>query len=341
SAAVGVTPDRPILIDRFLNHATECEADAISDGVNCFVPAVMEHIELAGIHSGDSACILPAKNISAKHIETIKEYTRKIAVEMGVVGLMNMQYAIEGDTVYVLEANPRASRTVPLVSKVCSINMVKLATEIMTAKLTGKASPVPELHDREIKHYGVKEAVFPFNMFQEVDPILGPEMRSTGEVLGLSESFGEAYYKAQEATQTKLPLEGTVLLSVCDRDKPELVEIAKAFEKLGFNIIATGKSFDMITEAGVKAEKVLKLYEGRPNIADKIANGEIQLIINTPAGKNAVTDDSYIRKAAIKHRISYITTMAAAKASAEGIAAIKNNTHLGVKSLQAFHAEIK
>ncbi|MBS7369474.1 MAG: carbamoyl-phosphate synthase large subunit, partial [Oscillospiraceae bacterium] len=341
SAAVGVTPDRPILIDRFLNHATECEADAISDGVNCFVPAVMEHIELAGVHSGDSACILPAKNISAKHIETIKEYTRKIAVEMGVVGLMNMQYAIEGDTVYVLEANPRASRTVPLVSKVCSINMVKLATEIMTAKLTGKASPVPELHDREIKHYGVKEAVFPFNMFQEVDPILGPEMRSTGEVLGLSESFGEAYYKAQEATQTKLPLEGTVLLSVCDRDKPELVEIAKAFEKLGFNIIATGKSFDMITEAGVKAEKVLKLYEGRPNIADKIANGEIQLIINTPAGKNAVTDDSYIRKAAIKHRISYITTMAAAKASAEGIAAIKNNTHLGVKSLQAFHAEIK
>lgn len=341
SAAVGVTPDRPILIDRFLNHATECEADAISDGTHCFVPAVMEHIELAGVHSGDSACILPAKNLSDKHIATIKEYTRKIAVEMGVVGLMNMQYAIEGDTVYVLEANPRASRTVPLVSKVCDINMVKVATEIMTAQFTKKPSPVPQLHDRVIPHYGVKEAVFPFNMFQEVDPVLGPEMRSTGEVLGISPSFGEAYYKAQEATQTRLPMEGTVLLSVCDRDKPELVDIAKAFETLGFKILSTGKSYELITEAGVAAEKVLKLYEGRPNITDKIANGEIQLIINTPAGKTSANDDSYIRKAAIKHRVPYITTMAAAKASAEGIAAIKNNSHLGVKSLQAFHAEIK
>lgn len=341
SAAVGVTPDRPILIDRFLNHATECEADAISDGTHCFVPAVMEHIELAGVHSGDSACILPAKNLSEKHVATIKEYTRKIAVEMGVVGLMNMQYAIEGDTVYVLEANPRASRTVPLVSKVCSINMVKIATEIMTAQFTHRPSPVPELHDRVIPHYGVKEAVFPFNMFQEVDPVLGPEMRSTGEVLGISPSFGEAYYKAQEATQTRLPLEGTVLLSVCDRDKPELIEVARAFDKLGFKILSTGKSCEMIKEAGIPAEKVLKLYEGRPNITDKIANGEIQLIINTPAGKTSVNDDSYIRKAAIKNRIPYITTMAAAKASAEGIAAIKNNAHLGVKSLQAFHAEIK
>ncbi len=341
NAAVGVTPDRPILIDRFLNHATECEADAISDGEHCFVPAVMEHIELAGIHSGDSACILPAKNISEKNIAVIKEYTRRIAVEMGVVGLMNMQYAIENDTVYVLEANPRASRTVPLVSKVCSINMVKIATEIMTSQFTKKPSPVPELHDRAIPHYGVKEAVFPFNMFQEVDPVLGPEMRSTGEVLGLSQSFGEAYYKAQEATQTRLPLEGTVLLSVCDRDKPELVEIAQEFEKLGFKILSTGKSFEMITQAGVKAEKVLKLYEGKPNIADKIANGEIQLIINTPAGKTSINDDSYIRKAAIKHRVPYITTMAAAKASAEGIKAIKNNTHLGVKPLQEFHKEIK
>ncbi len=341
SAAVGVTPDRPILIDRFLNHATECEADAISDGTHCFVPAVMEHIELAGVHSGDSACILPAKNLTEKQIATIKEYTKKIAIEMHVCGLMNMQYAIEGDTVYVLEANPRASRTVPLVSKVCSINMVKIATEIMVSQFTGKASPVPELHDREINHYGVKEAVFPFNMFQEVDPVLGPEMRSTGEVLGLSESFGEAYYKAQEASQVKLPFEGTVLLSVCDRDKPELLEIAKAFNELGFKIIATGKSYEMITEAGIPAEHIFKLYEGRPNIADQIANGEIQLIINTPAGKTSVYDDSYIRKAAIKHRVPYITTMAAAKASAEGIRAMKNNNHMGVKSLQAYHADIK
>ena len=339
-AAVGVTPDRPILIDRFLHHATECEADAISDGTNCFVPAVMEHIELAGIHSGDSACIIPSKNLTKEQIATIKDYTRKIAVEMNVCGLMNMQYAIEDGKVYVIEANPRASRTVPLVSKVCSINMVKIATEIITSSLTGNPSPVPALKDKIINHYGVKEAVFPFNMFPEVDPLLGPEMRSTGEVLGISPSFGEAYYKAQEATQTRLPQEGTVLLSVCDRDKPELVDIAKAFNDLGFKIIATGKSYEMIREAGIPAEKIFKIYEGRPNIADWIANGDIQLIINTPAGKTSIHDDSYIRKAAIKNRVPYITTMAAAKASAEGIKAIKENRHFGVKSLQAHHADI-
>lgn len=340
-AAVGVTPDRPILIDRFLNHATECEADAISDGTNCFVPAVMEHIELAGVHSGDSACILPSMNLTADQVATIKEYTRKIAVEMNVCGLMNMQYAIEGDKVYVLEANPRASRTVPLVSKVCSINMVKIATEIITSGLTGNPSPVPALRDKEITHYGVKEAVFPFNMFPEVDPVLGPEMRSTGEVLGIAPTFGEAYYKAQEATQTRLPEEGTVLLSICDRDKPELIDIAKAFNNLGFRILATHKCYKLLAEAGIPSERIYKIYEGRPNIADEIANGEIQLIINTPAGKSSVHDDSYIRKAAIKHRIPYITTIAAAKASAEGIKALKENKHFGVKSLQAHHADIK
>ena len=260
---------------------------------------------------------------------------------MGVCGLMNMQYAIEGDTVYVLEANPRASRTVPLVSKVCSINMVQIATEIVTSSLTGKPSPVPSLKDRTITHYGVKEAVFPFNMFQEVDPVLGPEMRSTGEVLGISESFGEAYYKAQEAVQTKLPSEGTVLLSVCDRDKDELLEIAHSFSDLGFRILATGRTYEMIKEEGIPCERIYKIYEGRPNITDQVANGEIQLIINTPAGKSSAHDDSYIRKSAIKHRIPYITTMAAAKASAEGIRAIKENTHFGVKSLQAHHADIK
>ena len=341
AAAVGVTPDRPILIDRFLHHATECEADAISDGEHCFVPTVMEHIELAGVHSGDSACILPSMNLTPKQVETIKEYTKKIAIEMNVRGLMNMQYAIEDDVVYVLEANPRASRTVPLVSKVCAINMVKIATEIMTSPLTGKPSPVPELKDKVINHYGVKEAVFPFNMFQEVDPVLGPEMRSTGEVLGISPNFGEAYYKAQEATQNILPLEGTVLLSVCDRDKVDLIEVAKAFDEDGFKILATGGTYDMITEAGIPATKVKKLYEGRPNITDLIANGEISLIINTPAGKTSVHNDSYIRKEAIKHRVPYMTTMAAAKASAEGIKALKHNTHLGVKALQDFHADIK
>ncbi len=341
AAAVGVTPDRPILIDRFLGHATECEADAISDGTNCFVPAVMEHIELAGVHSGDSACVLPSLNLTEKQVNTIKEYTRKIAVEMGVCGLMNMQYAIEDDVVYVLEANPRASRTVPLVSKVCAINMVRIATEIMTSHLTGKPSPVPALHDRKIPHHGVKEAVFPFNMFPEVDPVLGPEMRSTGEVLGLSSDFGEAYYKAQEATQTRLPVGGTVLLSVCDRDKGELVEIARMFHKLGFQIVATGNTYAMLSENGIPAEKINKLYEGRPNITDAMTNGKLDLIINTPAGMNSIHDDSYIRKAAIKYRIPYITTMAAAKASAEGIRAIRSQSAaLSVKSLQAFHREI-
>ena len=219
-AAVGVTPDRPILIDRFLNHALECEADAISDGTHAFVPAVMEHIELAGVHSGDSACIIPSVHISEENVATIKEYTKKIAEEMHVKGLMNMQYAIENGTVYVLEANPRASRTVPLVSKVCNIRMVPLATDIITSELTGRPSPVSSLKEQNIPYFGVKEAVFPFNMFPEVDPLLGPEMRSTGEVLGLSTYYGEAFYKAQEATQTKLPLKGTVLISVNSKDKP-------------------------------------------------------------------------------------------------------------------------
>lgn len=338
-AAVGVTPDRPILIDRFLNHAMECEADAISDGENVFVPAVMEHIELAGIHSGDSACILPSLHIPEKHVETIKEYTRKIAKEMNVRGLMNMQYAIEGDKVYVLEANPRASRTVPLVSKVCDIRMVQLATEIITAPLTGKTSPVPALKEKKIPHYGVKEAVFPFNMFQEVDPLLGPEMRSTGEVLGMASNFGDAFAKAQEATQTRLPVSGKVLISVKDRDKDELVEVAKGFYDCGFEIIATEGSSDYLNKNGIPSEKVAKLGEGRPNVLDVITNGEVSIVINTPNDKKGAADDSYIRKGVIKGRIPYMTTMAEAKASVEGIKAMQTEKS-SVKSLQEFHSEI-
>ncbi len=341
NAAVGVTPDRPILIDRFLNHATECEADAISDGTHAFVPAVMEHIELAGVHSGDSACIIPSKHISEKNVEIIKEYTRKIAEEMHVRGLMNMQYAIENDKVYVLEANPRASRTVPLVSKVCNIRMVPIATEIITEEITGRPSPVPNLKEQNIPYYGVKEAVFPFNMFPEVDPILGPEMRSTGEVLGLSKSVGEAFFKAQEATQTKLPLGGTVLISVNRKDKAEVVDVAKLFDEAGFKILATGNTCDLITAAGIPAEKVKKLYEGRPNILDMITNGEIDLIINSPIGADSVHDDSYLRKAAIKGKIPYMTTIAAAKATAEGILSVQKGGRGEVHSLQSLHAMIK
>ena len=339
-AAVGVTPDRPILIDRFLNHALECEADAVSDGTHAFVPAVMEHIELAGIHSGDSACIIPSVHISEEHVRTIKEYTRKIAEEMHVKGLMNMQYAIENGTVYVLEANPRASRTVPLVSKVCNIRMVPLSIEIITSEFTGNPSPVPALKEQDIPYYGVKEAVFPFNMFPEVDPLLGPEMRSTGEVLGLSDNYGEAFCKAQEATQTRLPLEGTVLISVNRRDKPEAAEIAKGFADCGFRILSTGETCSLIQAAGIPAERVKKLYEGRPNILDMITNGQIDLIINSPSGKESIHDDSYLRKAAIKAKIPYMTTMAAAKAAVAGIRYVKKHGRGDVKSLQQLHSEI-
>ncbi|MBS5215581.1 MAG: carbamoyl-phosphate synthase large subunit [Clostridiales bacterium] len=341
-AAVGVTPDRPILIDRFLKHATEAEADAISDGQHAFVPAVMEHIELAGVHSGDSACIIPSLNISKENLETIKEYTRKIAEEMHVRGLMNMQYAIENGKVYVLEANPRASRTVPLVSKVCGIQMVPIATEIITSELTGKPSPVPELKEKVIPYYGVKEAVFPFNMFPEVDPVLGPEMRSTGEVLGLADTFGEAYFKAQEATKTPLPMEGTVLISVNNADKGEVAEVARDLTNAGFKLMATGNTYKTIVDAGYEARKVNKMCEGRPNLYDVITNKEVQLVINTPAGKETVTDDSYVRKAAIKARVPYITTMAAAKAAVKGILTIQsNNRKSDVASLQELHKKIK
>ncbi|MDE6974604.1 MAG: carbamoyl-phosphate synthase large subunit [Lachnospiraceae bacterium] len=340
NAAVGVTPDRPILIDRFLNHALECEADAISDGEHAFVPAVMEHIELAGIHSGDSACIIPSVHIPAESVETIKEYTRKIAEEMHVKGLMNMQYAIENGKVFVLEANPRASRTVPLVSKVCNVRMVPLATEIITAELTGRPSPIPALTEQVIPNYGVKEAVFPFNMFPEVDPVLGPEMRSTGEVLGLSRSYGEAFYKAQEAVQSKLPLEGTVLISVNKKDKDEAVEVARSLSEDGFRIVATEGTYNLITAAGIPAVKAKKLYEGRPNVLDMITNGDFDLIINSPVGKDSVHDDSYLRKAAIKAKAPYITTVAAAKVTAEGIHYLRTHKGSEVKSLQELHSEI-
>ena len=340
-AAVGVTPDRPVLIDRFLHNALECEADAVCDGTAAFVPAVMEHIELAGIHSGDSACLVPSRHIPAENLRTIKEYTKKIALALHVVGLMNIQYAIEDDKVYVLEANPRASRTVPLVSKVCDIRMVPLATAVITAGLTGDRSPLCELKEREIPYYGVKEAVFPFNMFPEVDPLLGPEMRSTGEVLGIARTAGEAFFKAEEAAKATLPLNGAVLLSVSDADKPYITEIAERFHEDGFTILATGKTYELIRAACIPVTKVNKLSEGRPDIGDLITNGEIQLIINTPSpGKKSASDGSAMRKAAVKAGVPYITTAVAAKAAAEGIHQIKLNVNEEVLSLQEWHAGI-
>ncbi len=336
AAAVDVSPDRPILIDKFLENALEVEADAIADGQDAFVPAVIEHIELAGIHSGDSACVIPPVSLPQKHIDTINEYTRRIAIELGVVGLMNIQYAIYRDTVFILEANPRASRTVPLVSKVCNVQMVRIATQIML----GKRLADFDLKHRHIPYYGVKEAVFPFNMYHGVDPLLGPEMRSTGEVLGLADSFGLAFFKAEAAAQPPLPTEGTVLITVADRDKPACLEVARRFAELGFRIKATQGTYDFLRAQGIPCEPILKLREGRPNIVDAITDGQIQLVINTPRGKVGKADDSYIRTTAIRRKVPYITTMAAAVAAAKGIAAYRQG-HGQVKSLQEYHAEIR
>ena len=340
--AIGVTPDRPILIDRFLNNAAECEADAISDGKLAYVPTVMEHIERAGIHSGDSCCILPPAYMSAEHQRTIEEYTKKMALEMGVEGLLNVQFAIEDDTVYVIEANPRASRTVPLVSKVCDIRMVPLAVDIITREFTNAESPLVNLKKKVIPYHGVKEAAFPFDRFEGYDPVLGPEMRSTGEVLGISKEAGTglSFSKAQEAVKNILPTEGKVLISVNRKDKAEIVDVARSFYEDGFTIVATGHSYEIITDAGIPAEKILKLYEGRPNILDAITNGELALIINSPAGKDSIHDDSYIRKQAIKRRVPYITTMAAAKEAAKGIKYIKKYGKGDVTSLQELHSMI-
>ena len=333
--AVDVSPDRPLLIDMFLEDAIEAEADAIADGNDVFVPAVMQHIEYAGIHSGDSACVIPPVIISEKHQETIKEYTRKIANELNVVGLMNIQYAIYDDVVYILEANPRASRTVPLVSKVCNISMATIATHI----LLGQKLADFELKDKKFKHFGVKEAVFPFNMFPDVDPLLGPEMRSTGEVLGLSDTYGMSFYKSQEATQTSLPIEGTVLITIADRDKDKILEFARNFQDMQFKILATGGTQKFLKEQGIQAELIKKVHEGRPNIVDAITNGKINLVVNTPSGKQSEYDDSYIRKSSIKYKVPYITTTSAALAATKGIKDRRNGAYK-VKSLQEYHADI-
>jgi carbamoyl-phosphate synthase large subunit len=335
AAAVDVTPDRPILIDRFLENAIEAEADAIADGTDAFVPAVMEHIELAGVHSGDSACVIPPVSLSQEQIETIYKYTRRIASELRVCGLMNMQYAIANNVVYVLEVNPRASRTVPLVSKVCNISMARLATRLIMGRRLAELDVKP----KTIPHFGVKEAVFPFSMFPEVDPLLGPEMRSTGEVLGIASSFGLAFAKAEEAAQQPLPMEGTVLITVISKDDIYLRHAAMQFKELGFKIKATQGTRDFLALEGIESEVVLKMHEGRPNIIDYIKNGDIQLLVNTPSGKLSAHDDSYIRKAAIKYKVPYITTLPAAAAAVKGIAAYRGNK-AEVRSLQSYHKDI-
>ena len=335
--AVGVTPERPLLLDRFLRNALECEADALSDGKNVFIPAVMEHIELAGVHSGDSACVIPPVSIDDAHLATILDYTRKIAQELHVVGLMNMQYAIEDGKVYVLEANPRASRTVPLVSKVCNIQMAQAATRLM---LGGTLASLKLKHG-SIPHFGVKEAVFPFSKFPEVDPVLGPEMRSTGEVLGMASTFGLAYYKSQEAADASLPTRpGRMLVSLSE--KPDsAAHVVREFQKLGFTIVGTEGTIAWLAAHGVEGAVVHKINEGRPNVIDMIVNREVALVLNTPSGRrDSRADDASIRQAAIKYKVPYLTTLAAATAAAQGIRAARD-TQGGVRSLQEYHADIK
>ncbi|MBP5232088.1 MAG: carbamoyl-phosphate synthase large subunit, partial [Planctomycetes bacterium] len=330
SAAVDVSPERPVIINRFLENAIEAEADAVSDGADAFVPSVMEQVEFAGVHSGDSACVIPPISIPPKHLETIEEYTKKIAVALGVVGLMNIQYAIANDTVYIIEANPRASRTVPLVSKVCDIPMANLGTQMMLGK---KLSDL-KIERKPIRHFGVKEAVFPFNMFPEVDPVLGPEMRSTGEVLGMADNFGLAFYKAQDAAKSCLPTEGTVLITVANADKKGLLPVARKFVECGFKIMATSGTRDFLAQNGIESALVGKLREQRPHVVDVIQDGQVSMIVNTPKGVQM--DDAYIRKAAIANRIPYMTTIAAALAAVKGIAARK----AGIpepRSLQDYH----
>jgi len=334
--AIEITPEKPMLIDKFLEDALECEVDAISDGTDVFIPSIMEHIELAGIHSGDSACVLPPIGISEAHIKTLEEYTKRIAIEIKVIGLMNIQYAIMDGKIYILEANPRASRTVPLVSKVTGVSMARMATEVMLgAKLENL-----DTHKRIYSHFGVKETVFPFNMFPEVDPVLGPEMRSTGEVLGLAHSFEIAFFKSQVAAGFTPPLNGTALITVASSDRERALTVARELVLSGFNILSTSGNAAYFKENGIECESIKKLHEGRPNIVDAMHNGEIQYVLNTPIGKESVYEDSYIRKSAIKYNIPYYTTTPAALAAARGIKATREK-RIDVRSLQSYHREIK
>lgn len=336
TAVAEVSAEHPILIDKFLEDALEAEVDALTDGDETFVAAVMEHIEEAGIHSGDSACAIPSINITDQQLETIKDYSAKIAEGLDVVGLMNIQFAIYQGKVYIIEANPRASRTVPLVSKVTGINMARLATRLML----GEPLSALELKDKQIPYTGVKEAVFPFDKFDNIDPVLGPEMKATGEVMGIAESYSHAFYKAQTAAGLELPLSGKVLITVNDNDKPKIISTAKKLVELGFEIKATQGTHEFLKENDIESSVINKLNKGRPNIIDAIKNGDLQLIINTPIGKEGIEDDSYIRSGAIKYKIPYITTTTAAKASVEGIeAAIKSDYK--IKAIQDYHQLLK
>ncbi len=338
--AFDVSEEKPVLIDKFLEDAIEVEVDALCDGEEVVIGGIMEHVEEAGIHSGDSACVLPPISLSEEQIETIKEYTRKMALALKVTGLINIQFAIKDNKVYVLEANPRASRTVPFVSKATGVPLAKIAAKLMTGKKLRELG-IKEVLD--LKHVAVKEAVFPFIKLPGVDPILGPEMKATGEVMGIDYDFGLAYYKAELAAGMRLPLEGTVFISVKKEDRGKVLPIAKKLEDMGFKILATTGTAGFLREQGVKAEITLKVSEGRPNVIDEIINGRIDFIINTPSGKRGKTEGFLIRRAAVDHNVPYITTISGAIAVVRAIESLRRAGMDGVtvKAIQEYHDEIR
>jgi carbamoyl-phosphate synthase large subunit len=331
--SVQASPDRPVLIDKFLDDATEVDVDCVSDGKTIVIGAVMEHIERAGVHSGDSACSIPPHSLSPEMVKEIESATRAMASELGVIGLMNVQYAVQNNTLFIIEVNPRASRTVPFVSKAIGKPLAKIASRAMTGEslesIGFTETIIPE-------YYSVKEAVFPFTKFRGVDILLSPEMKSTGEVMGISPDFGIAFGKTQMAAGASLPESGNVFLSVRDEDKPEAIELAKSLVQLGFKIFCTSGTAKLLGEAGVEVNELLKLSEGRPNVLDLILNGELALVINTPAGPVARKDEKKIRTNALYHKVPVLTTMAAAKASVRAIASIREQG-IGVQALQDYH----
>lgn len=341
--AVLVTEDKPLLIDRFLENAIELDVDAVSDGEDTLIGAVMEHIEEAGIHSGDSATCIPPYSLDDDLIIKVKEQTRKLAKALNVKGLMNVQYAVKDGEIYIIEVNPRASRTVPFVSKSIGYPLAKIASKVLIGKKLKDIVPeifeIKEKHpasdfwDKSVKRYSIKEVVFPWNRFPEVDPLLGPEMKSTGEVMGIDEDFGLAFWKAQAGTGNILPEKGNVFISVADKDKPKILEIAKKLKDLGFNIFATKGTYKFLKENNIESTLVNKLSEERPNIVDKIKNGEVHLIINTPSGKRERSDAYFIRRAAVEHKVPYFTTVRGAYACVEAIKSYKEKG-INVISLQ-------
>ncbi len=340
STAIEYSQERPVLIDHFLEDAQEVDVDALCDGEDVVIAGIMQHIEEAGVHSGDSSCVLPAVDLSAEVLETIRAYTRKLVMRLNVIGLANLQFAVQRGKVFVIEVNPRASRTVPYVSKATGVQLAKIASRLMTGKPLKELLPEQVASGRDLstgEHFFVKSPVFPWGKFQGVDPVLGPEMRSTGEVMGVGRTFGEAFAKAQTAAGQRLPTEGTVFFSVNAHDKLALAPLARRFVDMGFKLVATHGTADVLEAAGMQVERIFAVKEGRPNVVDLIKSDRIQLIVNTPSGQMSVFDEAAIRRAAVSARVATITTLAATRAAADGIEALQKGEY-HVESLQDLHA---